>query len=120
MKKIDGVKAGYSFFFIPQAGFGNVIKTLYLYFKIPIYLSGRGGVFLSWIRIEPYTEIHKIAVENGLLRKDTDLLPEDVKELKKLFYTKSSYRCLDYFIIYLIKFIDKVLKPFAKFVLRRH
>lgn len=119
MKKINGVKAGYSFFFIPQAGFGNVIKTLYLYFKIPIYLSGRGGVFLSWIRIEPYTEIHKIAVENGLLRKDTDLLPEDVKELKKLFYTKSSYRCLDYFIIYLIKFIDKVLKPFAKFVLRR-
>jgi radical SAM superfamily enzyme YgiQ (UPF0313 family) len=120
VKKIGGIRAGYNFFFVlPETGIRNLIKTLIYYFKIPILLFGRGGVFLSWIRIEPYTEIHRIAVEKGFLAEETDLLPEDEKELEKLFYTKSAYRYIDLMVINMVKFIEKVVKPSAKFVISR-
>lgn len=120
VKKIDGTKAGYNFFvMLPGTNLRDLIKTLILYFKIPILLFGKGGgSLLGWIRIEPHTEIHRLAIEEGFLSEDNDLLPKDEKELKTLFYTKPSYWYLDFFILYLVKFVEDIVKPFAKFAIK--
>ena len=121
IKKTDGIRAGYNFFLtLPNTGLRDMIKTLILYFKIPIFLFGRGSVYISWVRIEPHTEIHKIAIEEGSISKDTDLLPAEQSELPKLFYTNPSYRYFEYSVLYLIKFMEQVVKPFGKFILRHN
>jgi radical SAM superfamily enzyme YgiQ (UPF0313 family) len=120
VRRIDGIKVGYNYFvMLPGTNLLDLIKTLILYFKLPILLFGKGGgALLGWIRIEPHTKIHDFAVNEGILSQDTDLLPEDEKELKKLFYTDPAYRYIDFFILFLVKFMENIVKPFAKFAIK--
>ena len=120
VRRIDGIKAGYNFFLmLPGMNLRDLIKTLILYFKLPILLFGKGGgALLGWIRIEPHTKIHEFAVKEGILSQDTDLLPEDEKELIKLFYTNPKYRYIDLFLLFLVKLMENIVKPFAKFVIK--
>jgi hypothetical protein len=120
VRKIKGIKAGYNFFcMLPGTNLYDLAKTLLLYLKIPLILFSKGGgVGLGWIRIEPYTHIHELALKEGFLSKDTDLLPKDEKELKKLFYSKSSYKYIDLLILNLVKFMEGIVKPSVKFLLR--
>ena len=113
------VRAGYNFFILPGMSFKDIIKLFILFFLIPIMLRGRGRVFgLGWIRVEPHTEIHRMAIEEGILKEDTELLPNDENDLKKLFYCRSSFNFFDFIIIYAFKFAEEVLKPIFK--LLRH
>jgi radical SAM superfamily enzyme YgiQ (UPF0313 family) len=109
------VRAGYNFFLLPDMSFKDIFKLFILFFKIPIMLRGRGRVFgLGWIRVEPHTEVHRMAIEAGILKEDTDLLPTDEKELEGLFFCRSSFGIFNFIIIYAFKFLEQYLKPFVK------
>ena len=93
----------------------EILKMFVLFFKIPIVLRGRGRVFgLGWIRIEPRTEIHHMAVKEGIIHEGTELLPHDESELEKLFYCRPSFTFFDVIIIFGFKFIEDMLKPMLK------
>ena len=120
-RKIKGVRAGYNFFAMaPGMKFKHLLRTLYYFFKIPIYMFGKGGgVNLSYIRIEPYTEIHNIAIKEGIINNKTDLLPIDEKELKKLFFTKRTHKIIDFFILEVLLLFMKMAKSTVKYIKRQ-
>ena len=81
-------------------------------------LRGRGRIScLGWIRIEPDTEIYRLAIEEGILNEDTDLLPTDEKELERLFFCRSSFRFFNFIIISVFRFLEEYLKPFVKLII---
>ena len=43
-------------------------------------------MFASYIRIEPHTRLHEIAVEEGVLSANETTLPPTQSGLKRLFY----------------------------------
>lgn len=120
IRKVKGVRAGYNFFCMyPGMGFFDLVKTIYYYFKIPLVLFGRGSTFMGWVRIEPHTDLYKLSLDEGYITPETNLLPEDEKEMAELFYYKKWYKLIDYSIIYFSQFMENKLKPFAKGILRR-
>jgi hypothetical protein len=118
IKKVKGLKAGYNFFIAsPGQDLWGFLKTLVLFFKIPFILMGKGGCRLGWIRIEPYTKIHEIAIEEGLINKNTELLPEKEQQLSMLFYTNPSSKYLDVIAWVILGLVEKLLLPAAKSLL---
>ena len=118
-KKIKDVAFGYGFFCdYPGMNMRETLKTLFMFFKIPFVLPGRGGVGLGWIRIEPYTKIFDTAVREGIISQDTKMLPENKQELAKLFYVNRSkwYQTLMFDIVFSL--VDRVMKPAVKVFFR--
>lgn len=118
-KKTKGVSFGFSFFCTPPAqNFRGFLKTLKLFFLVNFGLLGRGGTGMGWIRVEPDTLMHKIAIEDGIIKETDNLLPETEDDLKKLFYSSPSTRKyadpVFYFIINTVKLIRPVLRIVKK------
>jgi anaerobic magnesium-protoporphyrin IX monomethyl ester cyclase len=114
-KNIKGVAFGYGLFCAyPGITMSEVLKTLYMFFRIPLALPGRGGVWLGWIRVEPYTKIFDTAVREGLIAQDVKMLPENEKELEKLFYVPKNkwFQTLIFDIVLFL--VNNVLKPGTK------
>ena len=107
--QIPGVHCGYSFFLnYPGITVGGYLQTLWFFLKENILLGLRrkGGVHVSWIRIEPHTQLEQIAVEQGILSPNTDLLPKTEAELKALFYINPKYKLLNFLTNRLLDVID--------------
>lgn len=117
MRRIKGIKAGYNFFYVsPGQTISGCLKLLLLYFLIPVYLKGRGGVILSWIRVEPETRLYAMALRERRISKDVALLPKDEKDLKQLFYHIDSLRLMNGIARMILNFTEKILRPMAKVV----
>ncbi|MCG6553578.1 MAG: cobalamin-dependent protein [Candidatus Magnetominusculus sp. LBB02] len=87
MRKVKGVVATYNFFCAyPGMDMRAVLRTIYLYFKIPLAIFARASVGLGWIRIEPHTAVYDTALKEGLITEGMDMLPEKEEDLSKLFY----------------------------------
>ena len=115
VRKMKGVNIGYGLFCnSPGQDLAGYIKTIYFFIKANLLLTGKGGVHLNWIRIEPNTEIHRIALERGIIDKDTELLPHDERELSSLFYTQSSLKYMNMIVNAFLTVTDKLLKPLSK------
>jgi hypothetical protein len=69
---------------------------------------------LGWIRIEPYTKIYEIAIQEGVIDKNMDLLPESEKQLPILFYTNPSLKYLDIIAKVILAVMEKIVKPVFK------
>lgn len=97
----------------PSQTFLGILNTIYLYFKINLIFSlkRRGGVSISWIRIEPDTQIYNIAMEEGIINKNTELLPEKEKDLANIYYSAPSMWYADRLIEFLNLSVNKILKP---------
>lgn len=114
-KEVKGVAIGYNFFVThPGQDFRGLLKTIYYMFKIPVMMPGRGGVGVGWIRIEPHTEIYRDAVAKGMITENTDLLPENEQQLKKLFYEPSSQRYITVIMDGVLLITEDILKPAVK------
>lgn len=86
-----------------------MLKTLCFHKWAKYSLKGRGGTIVGWIRIEPGTEIHKLALTNGALKPDGRLLPETSEKLQDTFYIHPPLKKLDAVIINLMK-MSTILK----------
>lgn len=115
-----GIRAGYNFFILPGMSLREIFGTLAQIFWIPLVTKGKARVMgLGWIRIEPDTAIHRRAEAEGIIAKDTNLLPERDEDLSNLFYCSTNHRRLDTVIIGLFRLVDAHLRPLAKRVLTR-
>jgi len=118
-RQVKGMGIGYNFFCsFPGMKAVDFAKTASMLFRIPLLLPGRGGVGMSWMRIEPHTELYETALREGTVSKDLDLIPEDGRALKKLFYTPASQWYAHAIMHSLLTLIERVLKPSALIVFR--
>ncbi|MBI3378232.1 MAG: cobalamin B12-binding domain-containing protein [Nitrospirae bacterium] len=112
-KAKDGIFCFNIFCTPPQQDFWGFLKTVKLYLAVNLLLFGRGSVGVGWIRIEPETGMQRIAVEEGMIEENDDLLPQNEKGLERLFYSCPVTRSYaDPFFSFLINF-KKSLKKFV-------
>lgn len=100
----------------PGENFRSLFKTLWFHLWVKYSLRRRGGTVVSWIRIEPETDIHKLALTNGALKLDASLLPEESEELQDVFYIHPPLKNLDFILITLLKTIGQTKRIITKFV----
>lgn len=88
-KRDGGASFGYNFFVNPPGQtYWDFIRLMSFWLRVRLSLRGRlYGFGLGNIRVEPETEILRIAVEEGVINKDANLMAETSAELQKLFYT---------------------------------
>ncbi len=99
------VKGVYNVFLLP--GVLNLVQTFAHCFRWQRALRDVGGrIRLDWIRIEPGTEIHRLALAEGRLTRDTDMMPEDEQGLAELFYRHPN-RYVDRLTFRLSTFFDR-------------
>jgi radical SAM superfamily enzyme YgiQ (UPF0313 family) len=115
-KEIKGIKTGFGFFVsAPGETLKGFFETLSFFIRsnIMLKLKRRGGVGLSWIRLEPGTKLYEIALSEGIITRDTDLLPEpDSVRWKELFYVNRSlriYNKLAHSLLALYEFAESIL-----------
>lgn len=114
-RKVKRIAVGYNFFCAyPAMNLKDMLKTLLFIFKIPILLPGRGGVGLGWIRIEPHTDLYHDAIKEGEFPANTNLLPENEKELLNLFYSPPNQKFITFVFDTVLFMIENVFKPSAK------
>lgn len=90
-------KFGFSFFCnTPGLNFKGYLKLLLFFIKGNLLLFGRGGVGLSWVRIEPFTKIKEQAIKDGIISEATDLFATTPEELGKLFYLNPKLKLEDF------------------------
>lgn len=113
IRRHKDILATFGFFGTPPGQtFIGVLNTIYMYLKINLLLAPRGGgASISWIRIEPDTEVQRIAIKEGFIDKDTELLPDKEEELERLYYTAPSMWFGDRLIELVLWLVNKSLKP---------
>ena len=112
LKKYKHIRASFGFFcFPPRQTWWGLFKTIYFYLKINASLLGRGGASLAWIRVEPHTKIYDIAINEGIITENTDLLPEQTEELKGLFYITPGMRQAEKMVLSMLWIINKAARP---------
>jgi putative variant cofactor biosynthesis B12-binding/radical SAM domain protein 1 len=119
-KTKKGIKDAFVLFTLmlntPGESFHSLFKTLWFHVWTKYSLRRRGGTIISWIRIEPDTEIHKIALANGALKPDVMLLPETSEKLQDTFYIHPPLKNLAFILITLLKTIGQIKKIIPNFV----
>ena len=117
-KTLKTAHAKFNFFVNgPGETFFGFLLTLFFYLQTKFLLRGRGGSGIAWIRIEPDTDLYNIAVDNGILKSETDLLPDAENGLKDLFFSQPPLHHLDSFVIVLLKITvgaKKIVKKIIK------
>ncbi|MDD4900000.1 MAG: cobalamin-dependent protein [Candidatus Omnitrophica bacterium] len=105
----------YNFFCIhPAQTFFGMIRSLFLFAKIFLFLFGRVRISLAWIRIMPQTLMQQIAIKEGLIKEQEGLLAVNEDKLRHFLYSKASLRLLDILCTYSVIIADRCLKPVLK------
>ena len=97
----------------PKENLRGLLKTLWFYVWANISLGKQGRITANWIRIEPATEIHELAISEGLLKPSTCLLPENYEGLKDTFYINPSLKYLDSAVVCFMKSIKLARKYYC-------
>jgi len=75
LKDVDGIETCYNFFKNPPGqNFFTFLRLMKFYFKAKISMKDKVHFEFNSIRIEPYTKLYKIALEEGIIDKDNNLL----------------------------------------------
>ncbi len=118
-KRHKNISTSFGFFCMPPGQtFTGLLQTIFYYTKINLMLFGRGGASMGWIRIEPETEIHRIAIEEGVINQETDLLPDLEEDLDALYYTPPSMKYGDKLVLAVLFIINRMLKPMFRSFLK--
>ena len=111
-RKVKGLGYGFGFFAgLPGYNVIDTFKTWIMPFRIQLMLPGKGGGAISYIRVEPGTHIHKIAIEDGLIDANDSLLPADEDDLARMFYRLPSQAHLNRATDAFVALMERVLKP---------
>ncbi len=118
-RQIKGVGFGFGFFTsLPGYTLLDTLKTILIPFRIQLALPGRGGGGISYIRIEPHTQLYQVALQEGLLDEQDDLLPKDEQELSRMFYRPASQKINNLVMDTFLGLMERVLKPSAVTIFR--
>jgi len=96
-RTVPEMNVSYNFFLNPPGQtITGFLRTLGFVIRAKLVLRKRlRGVLLGAVRVEPYTEIHRLAVKEGMLKADDDLWAQTSEELGHLFYGNAKTRYLD-------------------------
>ncbi len=89
-KRIAGMTVMYNFMVnAPGESLGSFARTIVFGMRLKRQLGSRGLMgTLNHIRIFPWTPIRRLAVTQGVLTDETDLLPETPESVKAIFYVQ--------------------------------
>lgn len=93
-REIDGMRTVFCFFVaVPGETFKGLVKILKFFVvgNLALGIKRKGAVGLAWIRIEPDTAIYDQALKEGIITRETELLPPDGSP-ENLFYEKPDLR----------------------------
>lgn len=98
-REVSGIRVAFNFFWNPPG------QTLLSWFRMLIFtvkcklvLRGKaGGIIFGNPRIEPHTPLMNLALKEKVIQDETNLLPETVEDLEKVFYSNPKTRYLDWF-----------------------
>jgi anaerobic magnesium-protoporphyrin IX monomethyl ester cyclase len=98
-KRDSELHFGFNFFVNPPGQtYWDFMRLLFFWMRVRFELRGRlYGFGMGNIRIEPDTEILRIAVEEGVVAENTELLALTSDELAVLFYTNPSTPLVNHF-----------------------
>lgn len=89
-REVDGIRTIFCFFVAaPGETLSGMLKILKFFIvgNLALGFKRKGAVGLAWIRIEPDTNIYERALKEGIITRETELLPPD-GDKSKLFYEK--------------------------------
>lgn len=89
VREFPRLRVGYNFFANPPGQtLGGFVSLIGFFLRARWQLRGRwNGFLLGKIRIEPHTAVFNLAVKEGAITAQTNLLPDDEQELIPMFYT---------------------------------
>lgn len=93
-------------FFVNPPGetLAGLLRTLWFFASSKRFFRERTrDAFINWIRIEPYSAVYRLALEQGRINPDTDLLPEDPALLEHTFYSTPNLRWADPLVMALLR-----------------
>jgi len=109
LSKMKDMLVGYNFFCAyPGMKWSDALNTIKLLLKIYMLFPERGNVSLNWIRVEPYTGIYGKVLQEGFISGETNMLPENEKELLPLFYAPGKLSCITSMFDFVISFMEKL------------
>lgn len=115
LRKTKGVRVEFHLFCTPpRQNFSGFLKTLLLFLKVSLIFMRRGAVHLGWIRIEPETRIYEMAIDDGVISEETELLPMSDEGFSRLFYSCPATRWYADPIFNFIMYARDNLKPLLK------
>ncbi len=96
-KEIPDIRVAFNFFWNPPGqDVVTFIKMLLFAVQCKLFLREKaGGIIFGNPRIEPHTPLWHIAVQEGVITDDSELLPDNVIDLQKTFYSQPRTRYLD-------------------------
>ena len=114
-KSMASIKSEFGFFVNPPGEtLKGFLETLCFFFigNLVLRLKKTGGVGLNWIRIEPDTKMFEIAVADGVITEETELLPEPEElRIDELFYSHPPMMKYDRF-VYILMTLFEIVKDF--------
>lgn len=114
-RDLKDINVVYSVFLNPPGEtFPGLLKTLGFYLKGKLMLRGRGTAFVNWIRMEPNIKVLELAIQQGVVPQDVDLLPERTKDIKRTFFSNPPQSQLDFLLIFLLKAQDILIEGLKK------
>ncbi len=93
-------------FFVNPPGetLAGLWRTLWFFLRSKRFMGARNrNAFINWIRLEPSSACYALALEQGVVSPDTDLLPEDPALLARTFYSAPHLAWLDPAIMALLR-----------------
>lgn len=106
VKKVKGAKFDFNFFInSPGQDYLSFLALMWLLLKTNFVLQRKTFMHISVNvpRIEPHTDLYKIAMKAGSLRQDINLLPFLEKDLPSLYYHNPDIRLAEQFYKSLLK-----------------
>lgn len=96
-RETPGIRVAFNFFWNPPGQtFRNWLQMMMFTVRCKLVLRKKaGGIIFGNPRIEPHTPLMDIAVQDGILSSESNLLPDTQDDLKNTFYSNPSTRYLD-------------------------
>jgi hypothetical protein len=93
----DALIAGYCFFVSPPGEtLRGFLETLWFFVRMRLRPRMRRFIIIrAWIRVEPETAVHRIAIERGIMDRRFDLLPETQGGVRKTFFVEPAVAGFD-------------------------
>lgn len=99
------LKAEWCFFVNPPGeNLSGLLRTLWFFLRSKRFFGKRNRrAFINWIRLEPFSAIYQTALEEGVITREIDLLPEDPALLSRTFYSAPHLSWCDPMIMALLR-----------------
>jgi len=101
------LRVGFCYFLNPPGEtIRGLVKAVAFFLRVALSRLEKGSrmrAYVNWIRIEPATRSYEIAVEEGVLDKNIDLLPDEFADLRKTFYDHPKLKAVNPILMFFLR-----------------